>query len=266
MHIVVCIKQVLDPEIPARAFRVDDAGTNPVIVGVPATQVMDSYAENALELGLQLRDRTPGATLTALCMGDDSSDDVLRRAFAATANSAARAWDPSWKDFDAMATSHVLARAIAVLGGADAVLCGRQASDIEESLLGPALAEELGAPCITFVRSVDVTSGGVRAEREADGLVITVEAPLPVVMTVTSAASNVPRMPKVKDTMLAKRKPIRVLGAAELSLDVERATPGVRLVRLSLPVTGDDCEMIDGADITVQAATLVSRLRDLRLI
>jgi electron transfer flavoprotein beta subunit len=265
MHIVVCIKQVLDPEIPARAFRIDDAGTTPVIVGVPATRVIDSYAENALELGVQLRDRTPGARLTALCLGDPASDDVLRRAFAVTADSAARAWEPSWNEFDAMAASHVLARAIAVLGGADVVLCGRQASDIEESLFGPALAEELGAPCITFVRSVEAVHAGVRVEREADGLVMTVEAPVPVVITVTSAASNVPRMPRVKDTMLAKRKPIRVLGAAELSLDATRATPGVHLVRLSLPVTGDDCEMIEG-DVAAQAATLVSRLRGLRLI
>ena len=66
--------------------------------------VPDSYAEHALELGIQLRYRFPGSTATALCVGDSASDEVLRRAYALTANAAVRAWDPSWLDLDALAT------------------------------------------------------------------------------------------------------------------------------------------------------------------
>jgi electron transfer flavoprotein beta subunit len=266
VRIIVCVKQVLDPEIPARAFRIAEGGTHPVVVGFPAAQVPDSYAENALELGLQLRDRVDGSTVTALCVGDAASDEVLRRAFALTADAAARAWDSAWSNCDALATSHIIARAIGVLGGADLVLCGRQAGDIEESLMGPAVAEELGVPCVALARSVVPAGDGVRIEREAGGIVQTVEAPLPVVVTVTSASTNVPRMPKVKDTMLARRKPIRVLGASDLSLDRERAEPLVHIERLSLPAAGGECEMIGGSGVAAQATALVGRLRQARLL
>jgi electron transfer flavoprotein beta subunit len=266
MRIVICVKHVLDPEMPARLFRIDESGRRPTVAGMRPMYVPDSYAEHALELGIQLRDRIPGSTATALCVGDSTSDDVLRRAYALTADAAVRAWDPSWLDLDALATSHIVARAIAAIGGADLVLCGRQASDIEESVFGPALAEELGVPCVTSAIRVAPSESGIVVEREADGMMLTVESPLPAVVTVTSAPTNVPRMAKVKDAMMAKRKPIRVFDAAALSLDAERSTPSVRIDRLSLATVNDRCEMIDGVGVREQAAALAGRLRELSLI
>lgn len=266
MRIVICVKQVLDPELPARLFRIDESGRRPTVAGMRPMYVPDSYAEHALELGMQLRDRIPGSTATALCVGDSTSDDVLRRAFALTADAAVRAWDPSWIDLDALATSHIVARAIAAIGGADLVLCGRQASDIEESVLGPALAEELGVPCVTSATRVGFSENGIVVEREADGVMLTVESPLPAVVTVTSAPSNVPRMPKAKDAMMAKRKAIRLLDGSALSLDTEQSTPSVRIDRLSLVAVNERCEMIGGAGVREQAGALADRLRELSLI
>lgn len=266
MRIVICVKHVLDPELPARLFRIDESGRRPTVAGMRPVYVPDSYAEHALELGIQLRDRVPGSTATALCVGDSTSDDVLRRAFALTADAAVRAWDPSWIDLDALATSHIVARAIAAIGGTDLILCGRQASDIEESVLGPALAEELGVPCVTSATRVAPSEYGIVIEREADGVMLTVESPLPAVVTVTSAATNVPRMAKVKDAMMAKRKPIRLLDASALSLDADRSTPSIRVERLSLTSVNERCEMIAGASVHEQAAALVGRLRELSVI
>ena len=262
MRLAVCLKQVLDPELPARVFRVDESGRRLTVAGMRPTYVPDSYAENALELAIQIRDRVPGSTLTALCVGDPDSDAVLRRAFALTANAAVRAWDDAWRDLDGLATSHIIARTISAIGGVDLVLCGRQASDLEESVLGPALAEELGVPCITSATRVEVGGAGIRVERDADGVMLTVESPLPAVVTVTSAFTNVTRMAKVKDAMLAKRKPIRVLGTTDLALDAERARPSVRIERLALAPANPKCEMITGDDVQAQAAALVQRLRE----
>ena len=88
MHIVVCLKQVLDPEITPRYFQIDPATNRPV--NEDSDMVLDSFAENALELAIQLRDKTPGATVTALCLGEESAEDVLRRALAFTADAAVR--------------------------------------------------------------------------------------------------------------------------------------------------------------------------------
>ncbi len=54
MNMVVCIKQILDPEIPARDFRVDSAKREAERGG--ANLVTNIFCENALETALQSRD------------------------------------------------------------------------------------------------------------------------------------------------------------------------------------------------------------------
>ena len=114
MHIVVCVKHILDPEMPLKYFKID-AATNKPVQG-NASYVMDSYSENALEVGLQLKEKLQGAKVTVLTMGDASSEEVLRTALAVGADYAVRAWDPGWADLDASGVAHVLARAIEAIG------------------------------------------------------------------------------------------------------------------------------------------------------
>ena len=40
---------------------------------------------------------------TTLCLGDEESEDVLRRALAFTADQAVRIWDDEWEDLDGQA-------------------------------------------------------------------------------------------------------------------------------------------------------------------
>jgi electron transfer flavoprotein beta subunit len=265
MRVFVCVKEILDPETPASAFRIDESGTGPLLSDTPAW-VMDSYAENALETGLQLRDAHRGSRLTALCLGPESADSVLRRTLAATADEAVRVWDSSWAALDGLATGARLGAAIRALGGADLVLCGRQAGDIEQGLVGSALAEELDLPCVTIGRRIVVGDGRARVEREADGDVETVEVGLPAVVTMTSSAANVPRMPKVRDVMLARAKPIRTLEAAQLRASKELPPARVHLERIEAVPSRDRCEFVEGPDAGRVAAALVQRLRDLRVI
>ena len=151
MHIVVCLKQVVDPEIPPRYFKMDPATNRPEEGS--GDMVMDSYAENALEAAIQLRDKIDGAMVTALCLGDEESEDVLRRALAFTADQAVRVWDDEWENLDGQAIGYILAQSIKNLADVDLVLTGYQASDIEEGLVGTVIAEELSIPSVTLVLS-----------------------------------------------------------------------------------------------------------------
>ncbi|BDG61063.1 electron transfer flavoprotein subunit beta/FixA family protein [Caldinitratiruptor microaerophilus] len=228
--------------------------------------VMDSYAEYALEVAIQLKEKHPGTEVTALCVGDKPADEVLRRALALTADQAVRVWDAGWADLDAPAVAHVLAAAIRKLGGADLVLVGRQGSDVERGLVGPMLAEELGAACTTLVARVEVQGDRLRLRREADGGFAVVESRLPAVLSITNDETNVPRLPKVKDLMMATRKPIQVLGPADLDLDPARLAPGVELRDLYIPTQEGACEIIEGDDGPSRAAALAQRLRELKVL
>ncbi|MEH7073525.1 electron transfer flavoprotein subunit beta/FixA family protein [Neobacillus drentensis] len=263
MHIVVCLKHVLDPEIKPRYFQIDpetnrpDYGDNDM--------VLDSFAENALELAIQLRDKTPGATVTAICLGDESSEEVLRRALAFTANAAVRVWDSEWENLDGQAVGHILAQTIKTLGGAELVLTGYQASDIEEALVGPVMAEELGIPCVTLVSDLELADDSVKSTCEAEGGYTVVSVPFPAVFTIISSETNVPRLPKVKDIRLARSKSISLFEAEDTDLDKERCQPGVRLERAYVLNRDVNCEILPGSDGAVLADELIDKLLALKI-
>lgn len=259
MKIVCCVKQVLDPEIPPGAFHVAADGRSPEVRGIPESRVIDSYGENALETAIQLRDEAGKGEVIALAVGGEEMDDALRRALAFTADRGVRVWDPSWGELDGVTVGLILAGAVDALGGADLILCGREASDVEEGVVGPAIAEALDLPCVTIARRVDLQEEKLRVERESDGLIEVVAPEIPAVITVTSSDANVPRMPKVRDVMLSKGKPIRVLGADELETGTALG-PRTRLRRLLMPESGGGCERIEGEDGRALAAALVDRL------
>ncbi|WP_342430731.1 electron transfer flavoprotein subunit beta/FixA family protein [Neobacillus sp. FSL H8-0543] len=264
MHIVVCLKQVLDPEISPRYFKIDPKTNRPE--DGSSDMVMDSYAENALETAIQLRDSVEGATVTALCLGDEETEDVLRRALAFTADQAVRVWDDDWEDLDGQAVGHILAKTIIALGGADLVLTGYQASDIEEGLVGPVIAEELGNSCVTLVSELAIENSAFRVTCEAENGYAIIDVPSPAVLTIVSSEKNVPRLPKVKDIRLSRSKPIKELEADDIELDFERCQPAVSLERVYVPNRDVACEVLTGEDGMELAHELAGRLLELKVL
>lgn len=265
-RVAVCLKRVLDPELPARAFGIDESGLAPVVRGAPELYVLDSYAENALETALRLRDAGVAEAPSALCVGDADSEPVLRRALGLGAGAAVRIWEPGWERLDALAVAHALARALARRGVPDLVLCGREAGDVEEGVVGPALAEELGLPCVPLVRRVEPHGGALRVERDVDGRVETLEVRPPALLTVASSEHNAPRLPRTRDVMLARIKPIELLDAAALDADPDRSEPRLRLERLVPSPLGRSCELLSGGDAAERAERLAQRLVELELL
>ena len=264
MHIVVCLKQVLDPEIPPRYFQIDPETNRPE--DGDGDFVLDSFAENALELAIQLRDKNPGATVTALCLGEDPSEDVLRRAYAFTANDAVRVWDENFEELDGQSVGYILAQAIKKLGGADLILAGYQASDIEEGLVGPVMAEELGIPCVTLAYNLEIEGNNVKAVCEGEDGYSIINVPSPAVFTIISSENNVPRLPKVKDIRLARTKPITLYEAEDLNIDDDKCQPGVKLERAYVLKNDVDCEILPGNDGSLLASELADKLLALKIL
>src|SRR5215213_5516810 len=115
MNILVCLKQILDPEVPARDFRVD-AARREAEQG-SANLVTNIFCENALETALQLRERAGGGKLTVLSYGRPTAEDSLRKALAMKADAAALVLNESEGAApDPLAVARVLAAAARKLG------------------------------------------------------------------------------------------------------------------------------------------------------
>src|SRR5918997_1493053 len=166
MNILVCLKQILDPEVPVRDFRVDAARRE--AERASANLVTNIFCENALETALQLRERAGGAKITVLSYGRPTAEDSLRKALAMKADAAALVLDEGDTTPDPLAVARVLAAAVRKLGTFDLIMVGREAGDWGAGQTGGLLAEELGLPCVSFVDSIEAAAGGLRLRRQTD--------------------------------------------------------------------------------------------------
>lgn len=267
MHIVVCVKQIPNPEIAQSLFRVDEAAKK--VVPVPGlAMVISPFDEQAVEAALRVRDALGEARITALSLGPESARAVLKGALSLGVDEGVLLCDPAFEDSDSYATAVALTRAIQKIGPVDLVLTGRQAADWDAGIVGCGLAELLGLPAVTFAKDVKVADGTVRVERVlADGSEI-VEAPLPAVVTVAHELGK-PRYASLRETMKAARKPVTVWTAKDLGLEAgEVGAAGARriLERLYIPVNDVRCELIAGGSPEEAAAALARRLHEARLI
>ncbi|MBO6099188.1 MAG: electron transfer flavoprotein subunit beta/FixA family protein [Prevotella sp.] len=205
---------------------------------------------NALEQALQLKDKFPGSTISVVTMGLPKSAEVIREALYRGADEGYVVTDRPLGGADTLATSYTLAQAIKKIANAngngidvDIIIGGRQAIDGDTAQVGPQIAEKLGLTQVTYAEeiiSLDEKARKVVIKRHIDGGVETVEAPLPLVVTVNGSAApcrprNAKRVMKYKYatvaleregneklTAAAEKKPyldITQWGAADIDCD-----------------------------------------------
>jgi electron transfer flavoprotein beta subunit len=261
MKIVVCLKQVLDPDLPARDFKID-AQAKEAQRG-NANLVTNIFCENALETALQLRESVPGTTVTALCYGGGEAEDSLRKALAMTADGAVLVPREGSSNPDPATVARVLAAAIRKEGDVDLVLVGRESGDWGVGQTGGLLAEELGFAALGFVDTVEPSGDGLRLRRQTDSGFEVAEASLPLLATVTNSEKNVPRIPKTRDVMMSYRKPLTKHTLADLGLDSEETRAGngyYEVAELYVPEKQVQCELVEGDSTEEQVDQLARRI------
>ena len=263
LRILVCVKQVLDPETPLSAFKVDSATKRVLPVsGVPP--VVNGFDENAVEAALRLKDAA-GGEVTVLSVGQGFVMDVMKKPLSMGADHLALVDDPALSQADALATAKALASAIRREGQFDLVLCGRQASDWDQALVPAGIAELLGLPCVTLAKAISVRDGTARIERVLPGMKQIVECPLPMVVTVSNELGE-PRYPTLRGIMAASRKAPVIIKLAELRTSAPELAPRMTLTRLSVPERRRTCEFVQGQDEADSGRLLALRLRQEKLI
>ena len=77
MNMIVCIKQVIDPEAPPASFKIDPSGKKIVPPpGIPP--VISLFDENAIEAALRIKDAR-GGKITAISLGANLLRDVIKK-------------------------------------------------------------------------------------------------------------------------------------------------------------------------------------------
>jgi electron transfer flavoprotein beta subunit len=210
MKIVVLVKQVPDSGAE-RNLRADDS----TVDRESANNVINEMDEYAIEEALRIRE-AHGGQVVVLTMGPQRAADSIRKALSMGPDAAVHVLDDALHGSCALATSKVLAAAIAQQQP-DLVLCGAESTDGRVQVMPHMLAERLGIAALTGARRLTVDGAALTIERQTDEGYEIVTAQTPAVVSVWDTI-NEPRYPSFKGIMEAKKKPVSTLGLGDLGV------------------------------------------------
>jgi len=257
MKTIVCIKQILDPEIPARDFRIDPSKR--VAIQGSANLVTNIFCDNALEMALQLREKS-GGSISVLTLGPPTAEDSLRKAIAMKADAAYHVRDDIDAVRDPLSVAAILARAIRKIGEFDIVMTGRESGDWGTGQTGALIAEELGIPCVSFVDHIEANDTMLQVRRQTDSGFERFELRPPVVLTITNDEHNVPRIPKTRDVMMSYRQPLTQFTLAEIGAGESGSSDYYEVADLAIPEKESTCEFAAGDTLEEKVKRFADRI------
>jgi electron transfer flavoprotein beta subunit len=266
MHVIVCVKQVPDPEIPPSKFKIDTA-TKQVVPPPGVPPVVSVFDERAVEAACRLKDKNK-ARITAITMGPASAADVIKNAFKMGADEGVHLLDKAFDNLDGFGTAFVLSRAVQKIGAYDVILCGRQAADWDSGQVGSILGEMMGIPVVSIARDIKAVDNKLRIERVMRDGYQAVEAPMPCLVTVSNEI-GLPRLPSGMGIIAAARKKITVWTAQDIQTDsaqIAAASGHSEIVDLVVPSREAKVEIVTGTNTREAALKLASKLREANIV
>ncbi len=274
MKILVLVSQTQDTEAK---IHVSSSGDSIDTGGMK--WIMNPYDEFAVEEAIQTKEKH-GGEVVIISIGPDRVLETIRQALAMGADSAVHIKGEGFADTDSFTVGKVIGSEIKKLGEFDIVFTGMKIIDEESGQVGVQVAEELGIPHVSLVSKViEVDPAGKKAvcQKEIDGGHVTVEVPLPCLITCPDAM-NEPRYASLPGIMKAKKKPLTVVEAGdinlgELGLSAEalgKDGARVKTTQMKVPeierkltiIKGSDEPMVKGEEVERAAEELIKLLRE----
>jgi electron transfer flavoprotein beta subunit len=260
VKIIVCVKQV-----PSRDAILRINETQNWIQERDLAYEVNEPDAYAVEEALQLKEKH-GGEVVICSLGPDRVQMTIKEALSKGADRAIHLNDPAFENLDALSQARLMAEVIQK-EGFDLLLTGLQSDDHGYAQTGVILGELLGVPSATIAMAVEIQDGGKRArvKRELEsGWFQWVELPLPASVTIQSGL-NQPRYATLKGIMNAKKKEIRKVAAADVSVGKDLLVARQKIDKIYFPVKTKKTEMIDGS-AKEAAAKLIAKLKAARAL
>lgn len=200
---IACFKWVID-----EADIKVDAATRKLILDRVGYKI-NTYDRNAIEEAVRLQEQHGGA-VAALTLTQPTAKACLKDALSRGPDSVYFVNDSAFAGLAPLQTATLLAAAIKTGIEYDLIICGEGSSDLYSQQVGPALAEILEIPCITYVNKLSYSDGQIVADRKLDDGIETVSVKLPALVTILPDI-NSPRIPTLKQVLGAAKKPVHNL-------------------------------------------------------
>ncbi|MEJ2546535.1 MAG: electron transfer flavoprotein subunit beta/FixA family protein [Gemmatimonadota bacterium] len=257
MEIIVCIKRV--PDLSEAEIEIGRDGVS--LVDDDLDYDVNEWDNFAIEAAVRLKEEH-GGRVTAMTVGDEESEDVLRRALAMGADEAVHLMDDAFVGSDALGIATILQRAIADRPH-DLILTGAISGDEARGHVGPMLAAMLDIPMVALATEVSVEGGTATVRHEVEGGRERITRMVLPALVTTQTGLNEPRYVSIRGIRKVAGTEIPVLEAGDLDLDSSQvgvAGSAVTVEEIFLPPRGEGAEMLEGSEETV-VEKLVERLQ-----
>ena len=215
MKILVAVKRVLDYNVKARV-KSDGSGVDLVNQKLS----MNPFDEIACEEAVRLREAGVASEVIVVSCGPSACQETLRSAMAIGADRGVLI--ETDVGLEPLAVAKLMSH-VATKEGVQLAIFGKQAIDDDAGQAGQMFAALMGWPQATFASKVQIAGERAIVAREIDGGLETLELKLPAVIT-TDLRLNEPRYVTLPNIMKAKKKPMEVIKAAELGIDIAPRT------------------------------------------
>ncbi|GAB7528357.1 electron transfer flavoprotein subunit beta/FixA family protein [Pseudomonas sp. 3A(2025)] len=223
MKVLVAVKRVLDANVKVRV----KADETDVELGNVKMSI-NPFCEIAVEAALQLKESGQASEVVAVSVGPEVCQEQLRTALAMGADRAVLIKAPA--DLEPLAIARLL-NALVQRETPNLVLLGKQSIDGDNNQTGQMLSALMGSAQGTFASKIALHGEWVNVTREVDGGLETRSLRLPAVIT-ADLRLNEPRYASLPNIMKAKKKPLEIIDAAALGIDI---APRLKVLKVSAP-------------------------------
>jgi electron transfer flavoprotein beta subunit len=243
MEILVCVKRV--PDTAENEIEVNRSGSD--IERDDLVYSVNEWDNYAVEEAILIRDKV-GGSVTVITVGDDESEEVLRREMAMGADNGLLLCDDAFEGADGKGIATLLKAAVEK-GKYDLILTGAQADD-GAAQVGGMLAAMLDYPYAALVNKIEVAGDKLKVGREIEGGNQEMnEIQLPCVLSIQTGI-NEPRYVGIRGIRKVASLEIPQYGAADLGVDAATVVAsGAKVKRLDyfVPEMGEGAEMLEGS-------------------
>lgn len=243
MEILVCVKRVPDNE--ENEIQLNSAGND--IDRDDLVYSVNEWDNYAVEEAIRIVDEH-GGCVTVVSIGDEESEEVLRREMAMGAEKGILVNDEAFEGSDGKGIATIL-KAVVEKGNYDLILTGAQA-EAGGAQVGGMLAAMLDLPYASLVNKINIGSDKLTIGREIEGGDQEMsEISLPCVLSIQTGI-NEPRYVGIRGIRKVASVEIPAMSASDLgiSADAVGATAAkTKKVDYFLPDMGEGAEMLEGS-------------------
>lgn len=244
MEILVCVKRV--PDTAENEIEVKSDGTD--IERDDLVYSVNEWDNYAVEEAIQVRDNVGSGSVTVISVGDEESEEVLRREMAMGADNGILLSDDAFEGSDGKGLAAIL-KAEIEKGKYDLILTGAQADD-GAAQVGGMLAAMLDIPYASLVNHLEVIDDKkLKVGREIEGGNQEMnEIDLPCVLSIQTGI-NEPRYVGIRGIRKVASVEIPVRSASDLGIAADiigQDNAKVKRVDYFVPELGEGAEMLEG--------------------